>query len=145
MRSAVLIGMRVLTAVATAVTGYVHADLYLNNGYRVIHVVGPGFLLLSSGAFAVAALLLIGGSPVLRLGAAAVAAGALGGFVMSRTVGVFGFTETGLQPAPQALISLISELGALALLLSWHVILLRSRPASAFTWHRWLLAPARRS
>lgn len=127
MRSAVLIGMRVLTAVATAVTGYVHADLYLNNGYRVIHVVGPAFLLLSSGAFAVAALLLIGGSPVLRLGAAAVAVGALGGFVMSRTVGVFGFTETGLQPAPQALISLISESGALALLLSWEVML----PSSA--------------
>lgn len=145
MRSAVLIGMRVLTAVATAVTGYVHADLYLNNGYRVIHVVGPGFLLLSSGAFAVAALLLISGSPVLRLGAAGVAAGALGGFVMSRTVGVFGFTERGLQPAPQALISLISELGALALLLSWQVILLRSRPAPTFTWHRRLLAPARRS
>lgn len=123
MRSAALTGVRVLTAVATAVTGYVHADLYLNNGYRVIHVVGPSFLLLSSGAFAVAALLLIGGSPVLRLGAAAVAAGALGGFVMSRTVGVFGFTETGLQPAPQALVSLISELGALALLLCWQLML----------------------
>jgi len=119
------LGVRVLTALATAVTGYVHAYLYVDGGYRVIHVVGPGFLLLSSGAFAVAALLLIGSSPVLRLAAAAVAAGALGGFVMSRTVGVFGFTERGLQPAPQALISLISEIGALVLLLSWQVLLLR--------------------
>lgn len=124
---AALVGVRVLTALATAVTGYVHANLYVDGGYRVIHVVGPSFLLLSSGAFAVAALLLIGNSPLLRLGAAAVAAGALGGFVMSRTVGVFGFTERGLQPAPQALISLISELGALALLLSWQVLLHRSR------------------
>ena len=122
-RPAALIGVRVLTAVATAVTGYVHADLYLNGGYRAIPTIGPSFLVLSSGAFAVAALLLIGASPVLRLGATAVAAGALGGFVLSRTVGVFGFTERGLQPAPQALISLVFELGALALLLAWQVML----------------------
>jgi hypothetical protein len=121
----VVTGIRGLTAVATAVTGFVHANLYVDGGYRAIHVVGPSFLLLSSGAFAVAALLLISGSPVLRLGAAGVGAGALGGFVMSRTVGVFGFTERGLQPAPQALISLISELGALALLLCWEVMLRR--------------------
>jgi hypothetical protein len=119
----VLTGVRLLTAAATALTGYVHADLYLNGGYRTIPTIGPAFLLLSSGAFAVAALLLIGISPVLRLGAAAVAVGALGGFVLSRTVGVFGFTERGLQPAPQALISLVSELSALALLLSWQVAL----------------------
>ena len=120
-------GVRGLIAVATAVTGFVHANLYVDGGYRAIHVVGPSFLLLSSGAFAVAALLLISGSPVLRLGAAAVAAGALGGFVMSRTAGVFGFTERGLQPAPQALVSLISELSALALLLCLEVMLRRSR------------------
>ena len=118
-------GVRVLIAAATAVTGFVHANLYVDGGYRAIHVVGPSFLLLSSGAFAVAALLLVSGSPVLRLGAAGVAAGALGGFVMSRTVGVFGFTERGLQPAPQALISLISELSALALLLCLEVMVRR--------------------
>ena len=120
-------GTRVLIAVATAVTGFVHANLYLDGGYRAIHVVGPAFLLLSSGAFAVAALLLLSGSPVLRLGAAAVAAGALGGFLMSRTVGVFGFTERGLQPAPQAVISLVSELSTLALLLCLEMMLRRSR------------------
>ena len=108
-------------------TGFVHANLYVDGGYRAIHLVGPAFLLLSSGAFAVAALLLVSGSPVLRLGAAGVAAGALGGFVMSRTVGVFGFTERGLQPAPQALVSLISELSALGLLLCLEVMLRRSR------------------
>lgn len=122
-------GIRVLIAAATVVTGFVHASLYVDGGYRAIHVVGPAFLLLSSGAFAVAALLLISGSPVLRLGAAGVAAGALGGFVTSRTVGVLGFTERGLQPAPQALISLISELSALGLLLCLEVMLRRSRGA----------------
>lgn len=128
-RPTALTVVRGFTAAATAVTGYVHADLYVDGGYRVIHVVGPAFLLLSSGAFAIAVLLLVGGSLVPRLGAAAVAAGALGGFVMSRTIGVFGFTERGLQPAPQALVSLISELGALALLLCWEAMMRRSRAA----------------
>jgi len=124
--------IRLLTAAATIGTGYVHASLYLNQGYRAIPTIGPAFLLLSSGAFAVAALLLAGSSPVLRLGAAAVAAGALGGFVLSRTTGVAGFTERGLQPAPQALISLITELGALALLAAWEVMLRRpATPATA--------------
>jgi hypothetical protein len=125
LRLAVPAVLRWLTAAATAVTGYIHAYLYTDGGYREIHVVGPGFLVLSSGAFAVAVLLLAGGSPVPRLGAAGVAVGALGGFVLSRTVGVFGFTERGLDPAPQALISLISEVGALALLVSWELALRR--------------------
>lgn len=129
--SMMLTGVRGLTALATAVTRYVHANLYVDGGYRTIPTIGPAFLLLSSGAFAVAALLLIGSSPVLRLGSAAVAAGALGGFVMSRTVGVFGFTERGLQPAPQALVSLISELGAIGLLVTWEILLRRTRSVAA--------------
>jgi hypothetical protein len=132
-RPAVLTGIRGCAAVSTAVTGYVHANLYVDGGYRVIPVVGPAFLLLSSGAFAVAALLLISDSLVPRLGAAAVAAGALGGFVMSRTVGVFGFTERGLQPAPQALVSLISEAGALALVLCWEAMTRVSRASEPST------------
>ena len=121
---------RLLIAAATAGTGYVHANLYIDGGYRAIPTIGPAFLLLSSGAIAVAALLLAGSSPVLRLGAAGVAVGALGGFIMSRTVGVAGFTEHGLQPAPQALISLITEIGALILLVAWEVMLRRSQAAA---------------
>jgi hypothetical protein len=135
MRPTAITVTRLLTAAATAGTGYVHASLYLNQGYRAIPTIGPAFLLLSSSSFAIAALLLAGSSPVLRLGAVGVAAGALVGFVMSRTTGVAGFTERGLQPAPQALISLITELGALTLLVAWEVMLRRS-PAS-------LPAPAR--
>jgi hypothetical protein len=129
MSPTVITTARLLTAAATAGTGYVHASLYIDGGYRAIPAIGPAFLLLSSGAFALAALLLAGGPPVPRLGAAGVAAGALGGFVMSRTVGVAGFAERGLQPAPQALISLITEIGALALLAAWEVTLRRSPAA----------------
>jgi hypothetical protein len=125
MRPTIITATRLLTAAATAGTGYVHASLYLNQDYRAIPTIGPAFLLLSSASFAVAALLLSSASPVPRLGAVVVAVGALGGFIMSRTIGVAGFTERGLQPAPQALISLITELGALALLLAWEVMLRR--------------------
>ncbi len=47
---------------------------------------------------------------------AGLAFGALAGFAASRTVGIFGFLERGLEPAPQALISLLVEVAALALL-----------------------------
>ncbi len=109
---------RVVAALCLAGTGWVHADLYLS-GYRQIAYVGPAFLLLASGSFAVAALLLVSGSPVLRLGAAGLSLGALFGFVLSRTVGIFGFVERGLQPAPQAVLSLLFEIVAVILVVGW--------------------------
>ena len=119
-------------AAGLAVSGYIHAELYVH-GYRVVPNIGPMFLLLAAASFAVALLLLIGGPPVmLRLGAAALAAGALGGFALSRTIGVLGFTERGLQPAPQALISVLAEAATLILLaaplLTHHAR--RTQPAS---------------
>jgi len=106
---------RVGAAVCLAASGYLHAELYVH-GYRAIPVIGPSFLLQASGSFAVAVLLLVGGPVILRLGAAALAAGALFGFVLSRTNGLFGFVERGLDPAPQALLSLLTEVAVLLLL-----------------------------
>jgi hypothetical protein len=110
--------LRLAVAAGLAVSGYIHAELYVH-GYRVIPWIGPAFLLQASGSFAVAALLVLAGPVILRLGAAALAIGALAGFLLSRTVGIFGFTETGLQPAPQALISIIAETATLGLLAVW--------------------------
>jgi len=107
--------LRIGTAVCLATSGYVHAELYVH-GYRTIPGIGPAFLLQASGSIAVALLLLIGAPLILRLAAAALTAGALGGFALSRTVGVFGFIERGLNPAPEALISIAVELAALLLL-----------------------------
>jgi hypothetical protein len=108
-----------LSAGALAASGYIHAQLY-SDGYRYIHVVGTLFLLQAAASFALATLLLAGAvlraSVLIRFAAAATAFGALAGFVASRTIGVFGFTERGLQPAPQALISVLVEITALALL-----------------------------
>jgi hypothetical protein len=106
---------RVTAAGCLAGSGVIHAQLYLT-GYRTIPWIGPAFLLQASGSFAVALLLLLSSAAVLRLAAAALAAGALVGFIASRTIGVLGFVEYGLLPAPQALISVLVEIGALALL-----------------------------
>ena len=113
-------GLRIAAAACLAMTGYLHADLYIH-GYRVIPVIGPAFLVQASGSFAVALLLIVGAAVTdeplaLRLAAAALAAGALAGFVASRTVGVVGFVERGLQPSPQALLSVLAEAGVVLLL-----------------------------
>ena len=124
--------LRLVTAACLAGTGWVHTDLYLN-GYKAIHVVGPSFLVQGAGCFAVAVLLLVSDSIVLRLLAVGLAGAALFGFLLSRTVGLFGFTERGLEPAPQALLSLLFEFGVLALVGYSLLALLRSRlrPAAA--------------
>ena len=106
---------RIVAALSLAGIGWVHTDLYLG-GYRQIAYIGPMFLLLAAGCFAVAVLLLVAGAPVPRLLAAGLSVGALIGFALSRTVGVFGFTERGLQPAPQAALSLAFEAITLLLL-----------------------------
>jgi hypothetical protein len=106
---------RIGAAGCLAVSGLIHAQLYLH-GYRTIPGVGTAFLLQASGAFAVALLSALSAAVLLRLAVAALVAGALLGFIASRTIGVFGFIEYGLQPAPQALISVIVEAAALALL-----------------------------
>jgi hypothetical protein len=85
-----------------------HGYLYLH-GYRYIPAVGPGFLVLAAVSVALAILIALGGPGWLRAGALLVSLGALGAFVMSRTVGVMGFVERGWQPAPHALISVLAE------------------------------------
>jgi hypothetical protein len=124
-RTAVL--LRIGVALCLATSGFLHAQLYLR-GYRTIPGIGPAFLLQASGSIAVALLLLVASPIVLRLGAAALAAGALGGFALSRTVGVLGFVEHGLNPAPQALVSVLVETAALGLLA---IPVLRRRPLTA--------------
>lgn len=111
-------------AAGLAVSGFIHARLYAD-GYRFIHVVGWMFLLQASASFAIALLVLVGAPLLLRLAAAGAAAGALVGFALSRTVGVFGFTERGWQPSPDALISVVVEVGTLLLLVPTVVIATR--------------------
>ncbi len=106
---------RILVAACLAATGLLHAGLYLG-GYRAIPVIGTAFLWQAAASVALAVLLPIAYPVVLRLLAAAVSAGALGAFALSRTTGLFGFTEYGWQPAPQAALTVLAESLALVVL-----------------------------
>ncbi len=131
--------LRLALAAGLAATGYLHADLYLH-GYRTIPSIGPSFLGFASVCFALAALELVAvvvpEPPALRLAAGAVAAAALGGFVLSRTVGLLGFTERGWQPAPQAALSVLAEV-AVVLLVAGTVVVGRYRPSTVDRRWRW--------
>jgi hypothetical protein len=118
--------LQIGTGVSTAVTGAVHAYLYAD-GYRDIPTVGPAFLIQGSVLCALAVLILVGGPRWVSLCAAAVAAGSLVAFAMSRTIGLFDFIETGWQPSPYAVISVIAEALVVVLVV---VSLMRRRPRS---------------
>jgi drug/metabolite transporter (DMT)-like permease len=105
---------RIALALAVAVSGASHAYLYVH-GYHHIPLIGTAFLVQASISFALALLILTGGPPWLRWVAAALSGGALVAFALSRTVGLFGFSERGWQPAPHAAISVGAELVAVAL------------------------------
>ncbi|MGF7234133.1 MAG: hypothetical protein ACQSGP_04105 [Frankia sp.] len=111
--------IKVGAALLLAWSGFIHLDLY-RHGYRAIPCIGVAFAIQASGSFAVAGLLLvslvIGGSLVPQLAAAALAAGSLGAFILSRTAGIFGFVEHGLAPSPDALTSVLVEAAVLLLL-----------------------------
>lgn len=91
-----------------------HAYLYVH-GYQHIPMIGPAFLVQASASFALAVLIPVGGPAWLRWAGAAVAAGSLVAFVMSRTVGLSGFSERGWDPAPYAAVSVTAEVITLVL------------------------------
>ncbi|WP_158675698.1 hypothetical protein [Nocardia stercoris] len=116
--------LRSAIASSLALGGYQHLHLY-RAGYRYIHVIGPSFLLDAAASFAVAFLVLVGAPWTLRVVAAGLAGGAIAGFVASRTVGIFGFTETGWDPAPYAVISVAAEGATIAFCVLGGVVALR--------------------
>ena len=110
----VWIATRIGIAVALAVSGIIHVYLYIH-GYQHIPMIGTAFIVQASVSFAVAALILAGGPAWLRWAAAMLAGGSLVAFALSRTVGLFGFSEQGWQPSPHAAISAVAELLTVAL------------------------------
>jgi hypothetical protein len=114
---------RIGIAVAVAVSGISHAYLYIH-GYRHIPTIGTAFLVQASVSLALAALILLGGPAWLRWAAAMLAGGSLVAFALSRTAGLFGFSEQGWQPSPHAAISVATELLTVGL---WAAYLLDRR------------------
>ena len=111
------LAIRTAISATVAVSGVIHAYLYIH-GYRDIPAVGPAFLVQGSVFCALAVLILAGGPGWLQLCAAIGAAGSLVAFALSRTVGLFGFTETGWEPSPYAAITVVVEVLTLMLVLT---------------------------
>ena len=118
--------IRLGMAAAMAISGASHAFLYIH-GYQHIPIIGTAFVVQASVSFALALLILLGGPWWLQWAAAAVAGGALVAFALSRTVGLFGFSETGWQPSPHAAISVLAELLAVGLWVVYAIGLRRSQ------------------
>jgi hypothetical protein len=121
--------LRLGIAASLVVSGASHAYLFIH-GYRVIPIIGPAFLVQASACLAVAVLLAVGGPGWLRWAGAALSAGSLVAFALSRTVGLFGFTEIGWEPAPHAAISVAAEAVTVALWAVWVFGPMRTRLAA---------------
>ncbi|ORV81711.1 hypothetical protein AWC11_24430 [Mycobacterium interjectum] len=119
--------VRLGLAAALAVTAFSHAYLYVH-GYQHIPMIGTAFLVQASVSLSLALLVAAGGPRWVDWSAAAVAGGSLVAFVLSRTVGLFGFTERGWEPAPHAALTVVAEALCVAL---WAAAFVRWPRASA--------------
>jgi hypothetical protein len=120
MRSRLLLGGRVVAAVLVLIGGYIHLKLYFD-GYRDIPDanLGRSFLLNAAAAVVVAAALVLWRNVWALVAGLVLVNATLIGFGLSRTSrGIFGFTESGFQPSPEAAISLVVEIGAAVILIA---------------------------
>lgn len=116
------VGLRLVAAVAILVGGLVHLELYFRGGYRSFPNanLGRSFLVNGVASVLVAAVLMIRREVIVRLAGITVSVGTLIAFYVTRQSdrGIFGFTEKGLEPSPQAALALIAELIAVVVLLA---------------------------
>lgn len=104
---------RSLAAVLLLAGGIVHFNLW-NDGYRHIPNIGPLFMANFVGSIALAAAVITSRRASVAMIGIMFAAGSLTALVLSRTVGVFGFTEA--IWTPEAMKTLASEVGAIVAL-----------------------------
>ena len=122
--------LRLGLAVSLAVSAASHAYLYIH-GYQHIPMIGTAFLIQASVSFSLALLIVANGPRWLDWSAAAMAGGSLVAFALSRTVGLFGFSERGWDPSPHAAITVAAEVLCVLLWAGGLVRLPRSRPVPA--------------
>jgi hypothetical protein len=109
------LGLRLAGAGLLAVTGAIHLDLYLT-GYRSIPVIGPLFLLQVIAAFGLAAAVLVSGSRLAAMAGAGFALSTLGGYLLSVSIGLFGFKEIRTTAGIVAGVIEVAAFAALAML-----------------------------
>lgn len=110
--------LRIATAGLLLAGGAIHLKLY-RDGYRSFPNanLGRSFLLNAAGGLVMAVVVLVWRSRLAILAALGLVNATLVGFAASRSSrGIFGFTESGFQPSPEAALSLVVEIAAGALL-----------------------------
>jgi hypothetical protein len=123
------VAVRAAVSVLLAASGVIHAYLYIDGGYRYVPTVGPGFLWQASIFCTLAVLIALGAPEWFSWAGAVLSAGVLVAFALSRTVGLFGFTERGWNPSPYAVLSVLAE--ALTVALVAAAVLWRRRSAKS--------------
>ena len=99
--------------------GAIHLKLYFD-GYRDFPNanLGRSFLLNAIASLVVAVLLVVWRSPLSLVAGLVLVNATLLAFAVSRTSsGIFDFTETGFNPSPEAVLSLVFEIGAAVVLI----------------------------
>lgn len=122
--------LRIAAAVSILVGGLIHLDLYFD-GYRAIPDIGRSFMLNAIASAAIAAAVAARSEWFVRAAGIAIAAATIGAFILSRRGdGLFDFREQGLDPSPQAGLSLFVEIAAIVLLGLTFIPALADRDAS---------------
>ena len=104
--------------------GAIHLKLYFD-GYRDFPNanLGRSFLLNAIAALVVAILLVVWRNPLSLVAGLVLVNATLLAFAVSRTSsGIFDFTETGFNPSPEAVLSLVFEIGAAVVLVGLLVV-----------------------
>jgi hypothetical protein len=104
---------RLLAAVLLVAGGIVHFNLW-SDGYRHIPNIGPLFIANLVGSIALSAVLVTSRRAAVAVAGIVFAVGSLVALVLSRTVGVLGFTER--IWTTEAVQALASEIGAIVVL-----------------------------
>jgi hypothetical protein len=134
MNRGLVLGGRILAAVLVLIGGYLHLKLYFDS-YRDTDV-GGQFLLNAAASLLVAVALVVWRNVWVLVAGLVLVNATLIAFGLSRTDrGVFGFTEKGFEPSPEATISVVVEIAAAVVLVALLFIELRGpaperRPAT---------------
>lgn len=117
--------LRLLAAVAVLVSAAMHLYLWFE-GYRDVETIGPAFLLNAFGGAVIVVLLLVWRHWIPPLLAVGFGLSTLGAFILSTTVGLFGFEES--WQGWEVWTAAISEIAAVVL---GAMVLLRENPLAS--------------
>jgi len=106
--------LRITTAAVTVILGAIHLQLYMES-YKDIPIdnIGRSFLLNAVASLAAAAVVMLWSHQLAPVAPLLLANSTLIAFGLSRTDrGIFGFTERGWSPTPQAAAAVAAEIAA---------------------------------